>query len=141
MGQVAPLVLDRSREVDLLSSEAAAISFSLGLFGQATSFRDVLLDHLARASEHSQALIEDMLAPLQEYEETRSTTLATTLRTYYETRFSLSRSAKLLHVHSNTVKYRLQRIHELTGLDPASPDDLLLLSLGLKMAQFDSPEH
>jgi DNA-binding PucR family transcriptional regulator len=36
-------------------------------------------------------------------------------------------------VHANTVVYRLRRVRELTGRDPHDPDDLLLLSLGLKL--------
>jgi hypothetical protein len=119
------------------AAEAAAISDSLERFGKATHFRDVLLDHLGRASRYSTSLIEDTLKPLQEYDELRQATLVTTLRTFYDSRFSLTRSAKALHVHPNTITYRLRRIHELTGLDPADPDDLLLLSMGLKLGQLE----
>lgn len=120
------------------ASEAASISDTLERFGQATHFRDVLLDHLGRASKYSTSLIEDTLKPLQEYDELRQAMLVSTLRTFYESRFSLTRSAKALQVHPNTIAYRLRRIHELTGLDPANPDDLLLLSMGLKLAQLDT---
>lgn len=119
------------------AAEAAAISDSLERFGKATHFRDVLLDHLGRASRYSTSLIEDTLRPLQEYDELRQATLVTTLRTFYDSRFSLTRSAKALHVHPNTITYRLRRIHELTGFDPADPDDLLLLSMGLKLGQLE----
>lgn len=115
--------------------EAASISTSLDRYGQPTYFRDVLLEHLARTSTYSQSLLEDIFFPLQEYDEQRNATLVLTLHTFYETRYSLTRSAKLLHVHPNTVTYRLRRIHEITGLDPSDPDDLLLLSMGLKLGQ------
>lgn len=121
------------------AAEAAAIADSLERFGQATQFRDVLLDHLGRTSKYSTSLIEDTIKPLQMYDENRSATLVLTLRTFYESRFSLTRSARELHVHPNTITYRLRRIHELTGLDPSSPDDLLLLSMGLKLGQLDRP--
>lgn len=119
------------------AAEAATISDSLERFGKATHFRDVLLDHLGRASKYSTSLIEDILKPLQEYDDSHQATLVLTLRSFYESRFSLTRSAKTLHVHPNTVTYRLKRIQELTGLDPADPDDLLLLSMGLKLWQLD----
>ncbi|MFD1507247.1 hypothetical protein FE374_14335 [Georgenia yuyongxinii] len=119
------------------AAEAAAIAVSLERFGRVTHFREVLLDHLARASRFSHSLIEDTLVPLRKYDDERNTTLVQTLRTFYETRYSLTRSANLLHVHPNTVTYRLRRVHELTGLDPADPDDLLLLSMGLKLGELD----
>jgi DNA-binding PucR family transcriptional regulator len=36
-----------------------------------------------------------------------------------------------LHVHPNTVAYRVRRISALTGLDPARPSDLQLLNAAL----------
>lgn len=43
-------------------------------------------------------------------------------------------SAAALHVHRNTLDYRLRRIGELTGLDLARLDDCLLLFIGLALA-------
>ncbi|MDG4863407.1 helix-turn-helix domain-containing protein, partial [Streptomyces sp. T-3] len=40
-------------------------------------------------------------------------------------------TAAELHVHPNTVDYRLRRISELTGLDPANTADVPLLSAAL----------
>ena len=52
--------------------------------------------------------------------------------------------AAALHVHPNTVQYRLRRIKELTGRNPLDPEDLLLLHLGLKLTESllaQSPDH
>lgn len=100
----------------------------------AVTFSDVLLDHLIRSSPHADALLDETIRPLQAYDRARNADLLGTLRTYYERRFSLARSAADLHVHPNTVEYRLRRIHQLTDRDPHDPDDLLLLLLGLKAA-------
>lgn len=44
-------------------------------------------------------------------------------------------SAAALHVHRNTLDYRLRRIGELTGLDLARLDDCLLLFIGLELVE------
>ena len=44
-------------------------------------------------------------------------------------------SAAALHVHRNTLDYRLRRIAELTGLDLARLDDCLLLFIGLVLVE------
>ena len=55
-------------------------------------------------------------------------------------RATTSRAApSALCVHPNTVVYRLRRIKDLTGRDPNDPDDLLLLTLGIKLAASDRP--
>ena len=40
--------------------------------------------------------------------------------TYLEQGFSLEAAARMLFVHPNTVRYRLRRVSELTGLDPGA---------------------
>ena len=45
--------------------------------------------------------------------------LIDTVVTYLEQGFSLEATARLLFVHPNTVRYRLRRVSELTGLSPA----------------------
>jgi hypothetical protein len=42
---------------------------------------------------------------------------------------NLEAAARALVVHVNTLRYRLSKIHELTGLDPRSPRDRLHLEL------------
>ena len=44
------------------------------------------------------------------------TALVETVTTYLEQGFSLEAAARLLFVHPNTVRYRLRRVSELTGL-------------------------
>jgi carbohydrate diacid regulator len=43
-------------------------------------------------------------------------------------------TAKALHIHRNTLDYRLQKIAELTGLDLGATDDRLLLYVALQLA-------
>lgn len=51
---------------------------------------------------------------------------------------SLSRTAQAMRVHPNTVRYRLKKIYEITGLDPRCPDDLLLLRVATLCHLYDS---
>jgi DNA-binding PucR family transcriptional regulator len=51
---------------------------------------------------------------------------------------NVTKSAAALFVNPNTVVYRLRRIKELCGRDPHDPDDLLVLSLALKLADLRS---
>lgn len=58
--------------------------------------------------------------------------LLATVQMFFAASRSVRRSAELLHVHENTIRYRLGRIHEITHLDVAADaDDQLTLQLGL----------
>jgi DNA-binding PucR family transcriptional regulator len=50
--------------------------------------------------------------------------LAHTLRALIECRLDRTATSAALHVHRNTLAYRLKRIEEITGLDLGSPRDL-----------------
>lgn len=59
-----------------------------------------------------------------------------TLICYYECETSLDEVAAVMYMHKNTVKYRLKRIQDMTGLDFKKPDDnfkLYLAVLALRM--------
>jgi sugar diacid utilization regulator len=116
------------------ASEAAEIALRTGSLGTPMAFEDVLIDHIVRSSPHADLLVQS-LEPLREYDERRGSSLMETLGAYFSTGFNLTRSAELLHVHPNTVVYRLRRVAELTGRDPGDPNDLLLLCLGVKLSE------
>ena len=58
-----------------------------------------------------------------------------TLANYLESSGSIEACARELFIHVNTVRYRLKRVHEVTGLDPFDPTDSLTLRLGLMYAR------
>ena len=57
--------------------------------------------------------------------------LLRTLKAYLDTGLDRRRTAELLHVHPNTVDYRLRRAVALTGLDPVDPDQLQRIGAAL----------
>lgn len=75
--------------------------------------------------------VNDVLGPLLQYDRQRNLGLMATLETYLKTRQALEETGRLLHLHPNTVRYRLQRIAELSGFDPADNEDLLTLQLAM----------
>lgn len=54
-----------------------------------------------------------------------------TLRTFINSDHNRHRTADELHLHRNTLNYRLRRVTELTGYNPADPTDIRLLSASL----------
>jgi DNA-binding PucR family transcriptional regulator len=44
----------------------------------------------------------------------------------------MNATASAIYAHRHTVSYRLERVRELTGLDPTSSEDRERLGLGLK---------
>lgn len=60
------------------------------------------------------ALIDEVYEPLRR----GGTALLDTVMTYLEQGNSLEATARLLFVHPNTVRYRLRRVTELTGISP-----------------------
>lgn len=87
---------------------------------------DVLLEYqLSRPSEALNGLAR-LLHPLEDKPE-----LLHTLETYLAHGLDRRAAAAALHVHPNTVDYRIRRIGRLTGLSPARPMDLQHLNAAL----------
>ncbi|BBP89917.1 hypothetical protein BsIDN1_35350 [Bacillus safensis] len=65
--------------------------------------------------------IDRTIAPLLPYPE-----LVKTLRVLMTSDCSLKYTAEAMHVHINTLHYRLKRIQDLTTLDPKRMQDAML---------------
>jgi DNA-binding PucR family transcriptional regulator len=115
--------------------EAAQLAAGMGASDRAVALDEVLIDHIARFAPHVGRILDETLEPLLHYDLAHHSALVPTVRAYVEAGFNLTRSAEVLHVHPNTVMYRLRRVKELSGRDPHDPDDLLILFLALKLAE------
>ncbi|GAB3672951.1 PucR family transcriptional regulator [Saccharopolyspora tripterygii] len=62
---------------------------------------------------------ERLLADITAYDAAHGSELLRTLRVFLDNNGSWSRCSQLLHVHVNTLRYRIQRVEELTGRDLA----------------------
>ena len=113
--------------------EAADIAIRTGVRSRAVVYDDVLVDHVLRSNENAGRVIAAALRPLREYDGRRNAGLIDTLRAYIDGNFSITRAARALGLHSNTVLYRLDRVRELTGRDPRNPRDIVFLALSLRL--------
>ena len=77
-------------------------------------------------------LVERHLGPLVEHDSARKAALVATLRAYLETG-EQQQAAQRLRVHPNTLRYRLDRIREITGLDLEDPETRLNLAVALRV--------
>ncbi|WDT93167.1 helix-turn-helix domain-containing protein [Thermoleophilum album] len=84
-------------------------------------------------------LYERTVAPLVRYDEQYGTQLVATLSSYLEHNCNMQATATAIHTHRHTVAYRLDRVRELTGLDPLVTDHRERLSLGLKAYRVLAP--
>ena len=94
---------------------------------------------LASHPEEVRSFYEDTIAPLVRYDQQYSTDMLGTLEAYLAQNCSMNATAATIHAHRHTVSYRLERVRELTGLDPFTSEDRERLSLGLKAQRILAP--
>jgi hypothetical protein len=94
---------------------------------------------LASHPEEVRSFFEDTVAPIVRYDEQYTTDLVGTLETYLERNCNMNATAQAIHAHRHTVSYRLERIRDLTGLDPFTSEDRERLGLGLKAYRIIAP--
>ncbi|MCI1945564.1 PucR family transcriptional regulator [Clostridium luticellarii] len=78
----------------------------------------------------------DILGKLIDYDSKNSTELLQTLKVYIEENCNLVRTAQLLFVHKNTVKYRIRRIEQICNCDLRNMHDLLNFDMAFKIKDF-----
>ncbi|HSF62022.1 MAG TPA: GAF domain-containing protein [Gaiellaceae bacterium] len=76
----------------------------------------------------------DAVSKLAEYDAQRGAQLVATLEEFLRRHGSISATSEALYVHPNTLRQRLRRIGELSGLD-LRRDDWLLIEIAVKMVK------
>jgi hypothetical protein len=92
----------------------------------------LLFGLLSSRPEELRLLYRDTLAPLVGYDKRYHTELVATLETYLSENCNMNATANTMLAHRHTISSRLDRIRELTGLDPGRSEDREWLGLGLK---------
>jgi hypothetical protein len=108
------------------ASDIARLARQLGRQPGGYLLQDVLLEYQLTRPSDAHTALSGLLDPLD-----RNPDLPLTLSVYLENDLDRRRTAAALHVHPNTLDYRLRRIVELTGLDPATSRGLQLLGAAL----------
>lgn len=73
-----------------------------------------------------------LIDPLERLDHDRGTQHVRTLRAFLATNGSLIDTARELFLHTNTVRHRLSRIHEIIGRNPMSFEDQAAFAIGLR---------
>jgi sugar diacid utilization regulator len=129
----APEDLHRAGNEALLAANVAdaASGPSVIAFEETGAYR-LLLPAMSEGPEELQRFYGETLEPVVAYDEQYSTDLAATLEAFLECDGNVAQTAQRLYTHRHTVRYRLERVRELTGFDVGSSDGRERLSLGLK---------
>jgi sugar diacid utilization regulator len=119
---------------------ALSIGRALGKTDAVTAFDDVgvyklLLRVFEQAPQDLQALVDETVKPLAEYDAKHKGDLLLTLETFLANNLNLNNTSEQLFTHRHTVRYRLERISEISGLSVDKSDELEKLSLGLKASR------
>jgi len=126
--QEAELVLDVLRRSDVPIAE------DIG-----TGTYRLLFRVLASHPEEVRSFYDDTVAPIVKYDDQYATDLVGTLEAYLEQNCNMNATAAAIYAHRHTVAYRLDRVKELTSLDPMQSEDRERLGLGLKAYRIIAP--
>jgi PucR family transcriptional regulator, purine catabolism regulatory protein len=93
---------------------------------------DAASPFLPRNLGESRAIVRHILGPLLAYDAEHNAPLVASLRTYLACSRSLKETSEALHVHKQTVIYRMRRVEELTGRRLGRMEDLVDFWLALR---------
>lgn len=115
---------------DRCQRAAARLGLPLGGPDDPRVAAQVLLDEARQAvAALEERLPGSPLRRVREHDSRSSGALATTLHAWSRCGFEAGPTAEVLHVHVNTLRYRLRRAAEVAGLDLADGSSLALLGL------------
>ena len=127
-----PADLHRAGAEALLAANVADARGETLLAFEDTGAYRLLLPAMSEDPGELRRFYEETLEPLVGYDEQYETELVRTLETFLEADGNVAQTAQKLFTHRHTIRYRLDRVRELTGLDVGSTDGRERLGLGLK---------
>ena len=129
-----PVDLYRAGNEALLAANVATASnedVAMLAFEDTGAYR-LLLPAMSEDPAELQRFYAETVAPLVAYDDQYETDFVQTLETFLDADGNVAGTAARLYTHRHTVRYRLERVKDLTGLDVASTDGREKLGLGLK---------
>jgi sugar diacid utilization regulator len=130
-----PVDLYRAGHEALLAANVAGAAGGEGVgvlaFDDTGAYR-LLLPAMSEDPAELKRFYEETVAPLSAYDLQYETELVKTLETFLECDGNVANSAQRLFTHRHTVRYRLERVRDLSGLDVNSTEGRERLGLGLK---------
>ena len=128
-----PMELWRAGKEALLAANVAQGSPDRPLlaFDDTGAYR-LLLPAISEDPAELQRFYSETVEPLVAYDEQYETDLVATVEAFLEADGNVAGTAQRMFTHRHTIRYRLERVRELSGLDVGSSDGREKLSLGLK---------
>lgn len=117
--------IDAARVALRRGSDGAAVRY-----GELGSLR-ILLPHCR--GDAMESFRRSIMEPLAEYDLENKAHLAETLAAYCENGYRFPEAAAALSQHENTLRNRMERIHEITGLNYKDPRELQQLDLAYQI--------
>ncbi len=127
-----PVDIHRAAAEAVLAANVAEVQGQSALAFEDTGAYRLLLPAMSEDPRELRAFYDETVAPLLAYDEQYETDLLKTLETFLEADGNVANTAQRLFTHRHTVRYRLERVRDLSGLDVSSTDGRERLSLGLK---------
>ena len=87
---------------------------------------------LGTSEEELRSFYSETVEPLVVYDEQYETDLVTTVEAYLDSDANVPATAKKLFTHRHTIRYRLERIRDLSGHDATATEGRERLGLGIK---------
>ncbi len=120
------------------AERAIDLGLRLGRAGQPVRYEELGIYRLLCTIGDMQQLMgfaRDVLGPLLDYDTEHRTELVRTLSVYLHHHGSHKQAARMLHLHTNTVAYRMARIEAITALHLGDPDDRLVAHVAVKIIE------
>jgi sugar diacid utilization regulator len=127
----AELVLEVVRRDDRLAAQIES--------GTGDGVYRLLFRALVSDPDEVRSFYEDTVAAVVAYDRQYRSELLSTLEAYLAQDCNMNATARAIFAHRHTVAYRLDRIKELTGLDPGSSADRERIGLGIKAYRILAP--
>lgn len=117
-----------------------ALAIGRALFGGAHTvhFENLGVQRLLfqlRDNQELASFYDDMVGRLQAHDERQSAELVNTLEAFFECHGNHVRTAQRLHLHRNTLLYRLERARQVLAVDLDDPEIRLALQVALKIGR------
>jgi purine catabolism regulator len=121
---------DAAREARWAHTAARNLGRPLVRYGEGTPL------FLPRTLGEAEMAADRVLGPVIAYDAEHATELVRSLGVFLEHNRSWQRSAEVLHVHKQTLVYRMHRVEELTGRDLRDTADVVQFWLALRALEF-----
>lgn len=119
------------KEATLAANVAEAEGHEILAFEDTGSYR-LLLPAMSEDPGELERFYNETVAPLAAYDDQYETELVATVEAYLDNDGNVTPTAETMFTHRHTIRYRLERVRELSGHDVSSTEGREKLGLGLK---------